>query len=141
MTRQRTLSHAAKVITSGYLRVVEDDDDILNVIASALAKAVEGLEITSGHLAAPFAERPLYVSRYLALARAVVRALLDSPEPARHHHECCPHCTARTGSCVRCGVRDAEGVDGGQLCGPCDGELEAEVAQGRAAVRALREET
>jgi hypothetical protein len=48
-------------------------------------------------------------------------------------HDCCPHCTARTGSCVRCGVRDA--ADGEQLCGQCDGEVEAEVA------RELREGT
>lgn len=50
---------------------------------------------------------------------------------------CCPHCTTKTGSCVRCGVRDAE--DGEQLCGRCDVALEAEVAAGRAA-RAVRGE-
>lgn len=53
------------------------------------------------------------------------------------HHDCCPHCTARTGSCARCGVRDA--ADGKLLCGQCDGEVTAEVEQDRA-VRALREE-
>lgn len=59
-----------------------------------------------------------------------VQALRDGPEQElKHHHECCPHCTARTGSCVRCGVRDAE--DGEQLCGQCDLEVEAEALRDR----------
>lgn len=72
---------------------------------------------------------------------AAVRALREAnsqPTPnssqagSSRHHDCCPHCTARTGSCVRCGVRDA--ADGEQLCGQCDTEVEAE-----ATGRALRE--
>lgn len=66
---------ADALINDGWRRVVEDDGT-LSKIATVLA-AADGLPITPGHLAAPFAERPLYVSKALAIAGAVVRALRE----------------------------------------------------------------
>jgi hypothetical protein len=57
------------------------------------------------------------------LADGFRRVVDDDEVPTRH--ACCPHCTARTGSCVRCGVRDA--AEGEELCGECDTAVEAEV--------------
>lgn len=61
-----------------------------------------------------------------------IEDVADRLHRAGYRRVSCPHCTARTGSCVCCGVRDAEGVDGEQLCGQCDLEVEAEAAQSAA---------
>jgi hypothetical protein len=65
VTRQRALGHAATVITSGWRRVVEDDDTI-----ERLARAMNDA-------AAPAVPSAAGPARYLLMARAVVRALRE----------------------------------------------------------------
>lgn len=118
---------ADALVKAGFVRVSVDDDTVEQV-AAALADH-DGFVWTDDAVDDAVPNSDWYRSR----ARAAVQALRDgnsqpTPSSAKpwSSHACCPHCTARKGSCVRCGVRDAEGVDGEQLCGPCDSEVEAE---------------
>lgn len=115
---------AGVVIEAGFRRVAGDDD-----LANRVGHAIQ-------HTLAWVADQDYGKASdaWADVGRAAVRAISQSAPSSSQagssvRHVCCPHCTARTGSCVRCGVRDAE--DDGQLCGQCDREVEAEVA-GRA---------
>lgn len=128
---------AEAVERAGFVRVVEDDDTVTRVARSLLAIAQPNLTWESAG--------QFWRDVMAHEARAAVRAVLagncqSTPSPSQagssRRHDCCPHCTATTGSCVRCGVRDA--ADGEQLCVECDGALEAEFGSGGAAVRAIR---
>lgn len=131
-TKHVAIGHAAKVITEGYVRVV-DDEETVEWLAEVLAKADDWFPWDQpADVEQPVAVDEEIKDGFRGMARAAVQALLGNSQPApsssqagsSEHHVCCPHCTAKTGSCVRCGVRDAK--DDGQLCGECDAVLEAE---------------
>lgn len=119
---------ADRLWRAGYRRVSVDDATVERV-ARALAEH-DGYTWNvdaDGDVANP--------GYYLPRARAAVQALRDGnsqPTPssakAGSSHPGCPHC-APPGSCVRCGLRDAEVHE---LCKPCDVALEAEAGQSAA---------
>lgn len=128
---------AAGTLRAGFRRVSEDDDTTAEI--RALSKA---LEASRGHARGARQqgldrETCRFWQGVSGFLRSRIRALEAGEEP--DWPDAANSVRADLGSCVRCGVRDAP--DGEQLCEQCDCELEAEVAQDRAAVRALREET
>jgi hypothetical protein len=127
------LKTARQVWEAGY-RLVSEDDTTVDRLAALLWSRLNPRgrawsELLGGPSEVEFREH----------ARAAVRALREpnsqqtpsSPQAGSSTaHACCPHCTTRTGSCVRCGDRDA--ADGEELCGQCDTEVAAEIAEERA---------
>lgn len=108
------MDHAISALVHGY-RLVVDDDTTVELMADAM----------SSKTSVPIAMQDEKTARfYRRMARAAIQALRDTPDAdPQPRHACCPHCTAGTGSCVRCGVRDAVAWE---LCGECDREVEAE---------------
>jgi len=72
------LRHAAKVITSGWRRVVEDDTTV-ELLAIALAYA-EGVILTPESLREPWGKRSVWAAKFESLARAAVRAVLGEDQ-------------------------------------------------------------
>lgn len=124
-------AHATAAHTAGYRLLVVGDDTIERLARSVSEQAIAAHDGPIDGLAW---DEDTEESReqFRWVARAVVRALRNDTGPAATHHACCPHRTAKTGSCVRCGVRDAVAWE---LCGECDREVEAEAAGGSAALR------
>jgi hypothetical protein len=139
-TRNVALGHAATLIMcADYRRVVEDDDTIERLAEiRALSKALEASRqhAQRARREALAEDTCRFWSGVGGFLRSRIRALEAGEEP--DWPDAANSIRADLGSCVRCGVRDA--ADGKQLCEQCDSELEAEVAQGRAVVRALRNE-
>jgi hypothetical protein len=76
VTQQRALSHAAKVLTSGYRRVLEDDDTIER-LARAIHDGHCGCGDYDDHLDVVKHEFGVDECGYRDIARVVVRALRE----------------------------------------------------------------